>query len=80
MLEGMAHVNGIGGFFFEAEDPALLSAWYRDHLGISPPPQSYDEPVWEQAAGPHGLRSVRSRAGRGLAGRNPRLGPQPPGR
>ena len=48
----MAHVNGIGGFFFEAENPDLLNRWYAEHLGISPPPQSYDEPVWEQAAGP----------------------------
>lgn len=48
----MAHVTGIGGFFFEAQDPELLSQWYADHLGITAPPQSYDAPVWEQDAGP----------------------------
>jgi predicted enzyme related to lactoylglutathione lyase len=48
----MAHVNGIGGFFFKAQDAELLSQWYADHLGITAPPQSYDAPVWEQDAGP----------------------------
>lgn len=27
-------VTGIGGVFFKAKDPARLSAWYRDRLGI----------------------------------------------
>jgi predicted enzyme related to lactoylglutathione lyase len=27
-------VLGVGGIFFRAQDPAALSAWYRDHLGI----------------------------------------------
>ncbi len=27
-------VLGIGGIFFRARDPAALSAWYRDHLGV----------------------------------------------
>ncbi|HZE89365.1 MAG TPA: VOC family protein [Verrucomicrobiae bacterium] len=27
-------VTGIGGVFFKAKDPALLGAWYRDHLGL----------------------------------------------
>ncbi len=49
---GMAHVNGIGGFFFTAQDPDLLSRWYADHFGVLAPPQSYDAAVWEQAAGP----------------------------
>src|SRR5262245_33441328 len=48
----MAHVNGIGGFFFKAQDPELLSRWYDDHLGITAPPQSYDASVWVQDAGP----------------------------
>lgn len=30
----MERVNGIGGVFFKARDPAALLAWYRDHLGI----------------------------------------------
>ena len=48
----MARVNGIGGFFFVAQDPDSLSQWYEEHLGILTPPQSYDASVWEQAAGP----------------------------
>jgi catechol 2,3-dioxygenase-like lactoylglutathione lyase family enzyme len=29
-------VLGVGGIFFRAQDPAALSAWYREHLGIGP--------------------------------------------
>lgn len=29
-------VTGIGGVFFTANDPAKLSAWYREHLGFAP--------------------------------------------
>lgn len=25
---------GMGGYFFRAEDPAGLKAWYREHLGV----------------------------------------------
>jgi len=28
-------VTGIGGVFFRAKDPELLSAWYKKHLGIN---------------------------------------------
>ncbi|MEO6199034.1 MAG: VOC family protein, partial [Sphingomicrobium sp.] len=27
-------VLGIGGLFFRARDPEMLTAWYRDHLGV----------------------------------------------
>ncbi len=27
-------VLGLGGFFFRARDPAALSAWYVEHLGV----------------------------------------------
>lgn len=30
----MEKVTGIGGIFFKARDPALMPAWYRDHLGV----------------------------------------------
>ena len=30
----MEQVTGIGGIFFKARDPARMSAWYREHLGI----------------------------------------------
>jgi predicted enzyme related to lactoylglutathione lyase len=39
-------VLGIGGYFLRAADPAALSAWYRDCLGLDA-----DE-VWRQDAGP----------------------------
>jgi hypothetical protein len=29
-------VVGIGGLFFRARDPDLLSAWYREHLNVGP--------------------------------------------
>jgi len=45
-------VAGIGGFFFRAEDPAALSRWYLDHLGIDPVPADYGERSWSQEAGP----------------------------
>ena len=30
----MERVTGIGGVFFRAQDPAALSAWYEQHLGV----------------------------------------------
>jgi len=48
----MARVLGIGGVFFRALDPAALSEWYSSHLGIVMVGESYDDPVWEQEAGP----------------------------
>ena len=27
-------VKGMGGFFFRAQDPDALNAWYREHLGV----------------------------------------------
>ena len=30
----MERVTGIGGVFFRAQDPAALSAWYQEHLGV----------------------------------------------
>ena len=38
-------VTGIGGFFFRADDPNALSAWYKSHLGVG----GFD---WQQSAGP----------------------------
>lgn len=54
MSEGK--VTGIGGLFIRSADPAALSAWYRDHLGIaatcSGQPTPDGEWVWMQDAGP----------------------------
>ena len=44
----MERVLGIGGYFLRAKDPATLTAWYRDRLGLG-----LDENgVWEQQQGP----------------------------
>ncbi len=48
----MERVTGIGGVFFRAEDHAALQRWYAEHLGVKPPPESYDESEWWQEAGP----------------------------
>jgi catechol 2,3-dioxygenase-like lactoylglutathione lyase family enzyme len=45
----MEKVLGIGGFFFRAPDPEALGN--ADHLGVAPPPASYDERSWEQQQG-----------------------------
>jgi glyoxylase I family protein len=44
-------VLGIGGLFFRARDPAALSAWYQDHLGIAKSPVSYSATPWQQESG-----------------------------
>src|SRR5258706_12799026 len=48
----MEVVLGIGGLFFRARNPQSLAAWYREHLGIAVVPANYDDPVWQQQAGP----------------------------
>ncbi len=48
----MEKLVGIGDFFFRAEDPVALGAWYHDHLGIDLVPGDYDHPPWRQQAGP----------------------------
>ncbi len=47
----MEKVTGIGGLFFRARDPEMLTKWYEQHLGISPAPTSEGDTVWEQQAG-----------------------------
>jgi predicted enzyme related to lactoylglutathione lyase len=48
----MERVTGIGGLFFRARDPEALGRWYAEHLGVTGPPPSYEEPPWQQEAGP----------------------------
>ena len=48
----MERVTGIGGFFFRADDPEELAAWYAQHLGVGFPPESYEDDPWYQDAGP----------------------------
>ena len=37
----MAKVTGIGGVFFKSEDPAALTAWYAEHLGLPVDDEGY---------------------------------------
>jgi glyoxylase I family protein len=48
----MERVTGIGGIFFRAEDPERLAEWYSRHLGVDPPPASYEISSWRQESGP----------------------------
>ena len=42
----MVQVQGIGGVFFRARDPAALREWYETHLGVAPPPQTAQGAPW----------------------------------
>jgi predicted enzyme related to lactoylglutathione lyase len=42
-------VLGIGGLFLRSADPAALTAWYRDMLGVGAPKGEW---VWNTAGGP----------------------------
>lgn len=44
----MERVLGIGGYFVRAADPAALSAWYRDCLGLD----ADENGLWQPEAGP----------------------------
>jgi catechol 2,3-dioxygenase-like lactoylglutathione lyase family enzyme len=46
----MQKVTGIGGVFFRAKDPMVLSAWYEQHLGING--MSENGSLWIQQRGP----------------------------
>jgi glyoxylase I family protein len=48
----MQRVTGIGGVFFRSKDPAALSHWYQEHLGIDLVPADYHQEPWSQQAGP----------------------------
>ncbi len=47
----MEKVQGFGGFFFRAEDPAGLAEWYREHLGINPAPTDMEMAPWVTESG-----------------------------
>src|SRR5690349_17546674 len=44
----MERVLGIGGHFLRAKEPAALSAWYREHLGLDVDQHG----LWHQEPGP----------------------------
>jgi len=48
----MEKVTGIGGVFFRAENPEILSEWYEKNLGVTQVPKSYEEDPWSQTSGP----------------------------
>jgi glyoxylase I family protein len=47
----MERVTGIGGFFFRANDPEGLAAWYEERLGVARVPQSAEGEPWRQQEG-----------------------------
>ncbi len=48
----MERITGIGGFFFRAQDPSGLAAWYDQHFGVMQVPDSYEGGSWWQETGP----------------------------
>ena len=38
--------------FFRSRDPKALARWYREHLGVTPVPDNYDQPGREPQARP----------------------------
>jgi predicted enzyme related to lactoylglutathione lyase len=48
----MEKVTGIGGVFFRARNPAALSRWYAEHLGVTETPADAGVQPWMQSAGP----------------------------
>ncbi|PJJ17911.1 Uncharacterized conserved protein PhnB, glyoxalase superfamily [Janthinobacterium sp. OK676] len=47
----MKRVTGIGGIFFQAQDPAALRAWYQRHLGLDVQPWGGAAFSWTDADG-----------------------------
>lgn len=47
----MKRVTGIGGIFFNAQDPVALRAWYQKHLGIDVLPWGGAAFTWSDADG-----------------------------
>ena len=47
----MKRVTGIGGIFFNANDPVALRAWYKRHLGIDVQEWGGAAFTWTDAAG-----------------------------
>jgi predicted enzyme related to lactoylglutathione lyase len=47
----LTRVTGIGGIFIKAKDPAMLRAWYKQHLGIDVKPWGGTAFRWADASG-----------------------------
>lgn len=53
MAINMEKITGIGGVFFRAKNPEVLSRWYKKHLGFpAGAPTSYAQEPWLQEQGP----------------------------
>jgi predicted enzyme related to lactoylglutathione lyase len=48
----MARVTGVGGIFIKAQKPDMLSAWYQNHLGMTPSPWSGVDFEWREKDSP----------------------------
>lgn len=48
----MAKVTGMGGVFFRARDPAALSRWYRERLGVPLGEEGYGDFEWRERDDP----------------------------
>jgi predicted enzyme related to lactoylglutathione lyase len=55
----MERVRGIGGYFMRAADPAALSAWYRERLGLD----ADENGLWRQEDGPTVFATFESGTG-----------------
>jgi predicted enzyme related to lactoylglutathione lyase len=50
----MERVTGIGGVFFKAQNPEQLTAWYQEHLGITPEEYGSVSFRWREPGRPAG--------------------------
>jgi len=72
----MKRVTGIGGIFFHARDPAVLHAWYREHLGIAVQDWGGAAFTWTDAEGkPTGGTTIWSVGAAGAEGFAPSKAP-----
>lgn len=47
----MEKITGVGGIFFRAKDPQMLSNWYEKNLGIAKTPDEYGILGWRPKGG-----------------------------
>ena len=66
MSDNTKKVTGIGGIFFRVRDPARMSVWYREHLGICAEDGHMDF-LWREHERPEEIgRTVCFSGGHGL--------------
>lgn len=67
----MKRVTGIGGIFFQANDPAALGAWYKRHLGIDVQPWGAAAFDWTDPTGTTAWSVFPADSGQFAPGRAP---------